>query len=146
MSKIWEYKCLTFLRSLFLRNSYGNTGHSLASAAAMLRGFSSVYKLSSFELKHLRLLIASRLACSYTLGYYSYKCNPENEYLLLHAEPAKRALGLIWGGCDESVINALFNKACQHSDICKSEKGMFYCADISFPDPSISDPLASVRT
>ena len=46
-------------------NSYGNTVHSLASATAMLRGFSSVYKLSPF--------IASRLACSYTLGYYSYK-------------------------------------------------------------------------
>ena len=44
-----------------MTNSYGNTGHSLASAATMLRGFSSVYILNSFELKHLRLLIASRL-------------------------------------------------------------------------------------
>ena len=60
-------------------NSYGNTGHSLASVTAMLHAFSSEYKLSPF--------IASRSARSCTLGYYLYKRNTENKYLLLHAEP-----------------------------------------------------------
>jgi len=36
-------------------NSHGNAGHSLASATAMVRGFSSVYKLNSFEMKPLEI-------------------------------------------------------------------------------------------
>ncbi len=83
----WKVNEIAIACAYAMINSYRNTGHLLASADAMLRGFSSVYKLSFFELKHLRLLNASRLACSSTLGYYSYKCNRENQYLLRHAEP-----------------------------------------------------------
>jgi hypothetical protein len=39
-----------------------------------------------------RLLAACRLACSYTLGASAAAQDPGNRYLLLHAEPAGRAL------------------------------------------------------
>ena len=128
----------SLLDSFFYRSPFGKTQHSLASAAAMLRGFSSVYKLSAIEKSSLRLLIASRLACSFTLGSYSYSLNPENEYLLLHAEPAKNALKLIWGGgCDKESIDSLF--AISSSTITKDKNGNIYYTDISMSDPKDED-------
>ena len=110
----------------------------------MLRGFSSEYKLSPLEKSLLRILIAARLACSFTLGSYSYSLNPENEYLLLHAEPAKNALKLIWGGrCDKEDIDNLFDVAC--AKIVKDENGNICCSDISMPDPDVIDLLKSSR-
>eukprot|EP00957_Ditylum_brightwellii_P105095 8010386-Ditylum_brightwellii.AAC.1 len=99
---------------------YGRANRGLSAAAAMLRGFHSIYPLTSHEQKHLRLLIAARLSCSATLGAYSYHMNPSNKYLLLHAEPAWTALDLIWGQC------------------CKNP-------DLSIPDPCVVDLLESVR-
>lgn len=117
-------------------SAYGKSGRSLSAAAAFLRGFHSVYPLTNDEREHLVLLVACRLACSVTLGAYSYQQNPENQYLLLHAEPAWKTLEFIWGSGSETIreaMNRLFEVAC---DSAKStaDSDVIDCGDISIPD------------
>lgn len=128
---------------------YAKNGRSISAAAAMLRGYNSVCPLTEVERKHLILLIACRLSCSVTLGAYSYQQNPENEYLLLHAVPAWDTLDLIWG-TDEirraemaKVLNRMFDLACAGQ--VDPEAEVIYCADLSFPDPSVGDPMKEMR-
>lgn len=102
-----------------------------------------MYPLSTNERKHLRLLIACRLSCSVTLGAYSHQQNPQNEYLLLHAQPAWKTLELLWGSSQNEegmagAIDNMFDIAC---DGCATS-----CSDISFPDPSIPDAFRAVRS
>lgn len=47
------------------------TGDPIGAAALFLRGFSSVKALLPAESRHLRVLVASRLAATCTLGAYS---------------------------------------------------------------------------
>ena len=120
----------------------GKAGRSLSAMAAVLRGFNSVYPLTELERKHLRLLVACRLCQSVTLGAYSYKQNPENEYLLLHAVPGWNSLALLWGrgsggGAIAEAIDRLIDLAC-------SRTGMD-CSDIAFPDPDVPDVFKAVR-
>ncbi len=132
-----------------MMSSYGKVNRSFSAAAAMLRGFHSTYPLTEIERKHLRLLIAVRLSCSATLGAYSYQQNPENKYLLLHSEPAWKALELIWGSGTNhslaSIICSIFDKACDNCKICETN-GFIHCTDIGFPDPAIEDAFRHVRT
>ena len=51
--------------------------------------------LSHCELKHLQTLIACRLSISISVGAYSIAQDPTNEYLKLHALPARQALRLL---------------------------------------------------
>ena len=127
-------------------STYGKGKRSVSAACALLRGFHHKYPLTSDERKHLRLLIACRLALSATMGNYSYKQNPENEYLLLHAKPAWEALEFIWGGNEttEKALEHAFKIACDDIHV-TSDSTIPVCADISFPDPSISDPMLSAR-
>ena len=128
---------------------YGKKNRSISAAAAFLRGYNGVCKLSEEERKHLVLLIACRLSCSVTLGAYSYQQNPGNEYLLLHATPAWETLDLIWGTDPEkrekmkNVLNKVFERACAVATDPDAE--VFDCSDLSFPDPSVGDILAEVR-
>jgi Ser/Thr protein kinase RdoA (MazF antagonist) len=71
--------------------SYGKSNRSLSAMAAILHGYHSVYPLTDIEREHLVLLVACRLACSVTLGAFSWQQNPHNTYLLLHSELAWRA-------------------------------------------------------
>lgn len=129
-------------------STYGKKNCSISAAAALLRGYNAIEPLTSLERKHLVLLMACRLSCSVTLGAYSYQQNPENEYLLLHAEPAWKALELIWSyDADERVrftkaINRVFEQACLYTDY---KDKTFTCYDLVFPDPSVADLLQSVR-
>ena len=129
-------------------SSYGKGNRSISAAAAMLRGLHSVTPLTDTERKHLVLLIACRLACSATLGAYSYQQNPENEYLLLHSEPCWKALELIWGYDEErratiaDAMNNVFDHACLYAD---SGEQIIACSDISLPDPAVADLLKSFR-
>lgn len=126
--------------------SYGKAGRSLSAASAILRGFHMEYPLTDTERKHLVLLISCRLACSVTLGAYSYQQNPENKYLLLHAEPAWTALEFIWGlGKDSSkrekiamAMNQLFDKACDEGGSV-NEDGVIDCGDLTLHDSYILD-------
>lgn len=123
---------------------YGKPGRSLSAAAAFLRGFTLCYPLEKEERQHLVLLIACRLACSVTLGAYSYQQNPENKYLLLHAEPAWKALEFIWGLGDQSrrdrirgAIDSLFELACQDNSMESIKMDGICCSDLAIPDAYI---------
>jgi hypothetical protein len=137
-----------------LLTCYGKRGRSLSAAAAFLRGYNSVCPITEVERRHLILLIACRLSCSVTLGAYSYQQNPGNEYLLLHSVPAWNALDLIWGtdrvrrASMSNMINKLFDCACSKTgleDQSSSKSSVINCSDLSFPDPSIEDPMAAAR-
>jgi hypothetical protein len=126
---------------------FGKTNHSLAAAAAMLRGFHSVYTVTDNERRHLRILMACRLALSCTYGAFSLHQNPENHYLTLHAEPAWRALELIWGdGNNAASINSLFDLACEipivHTESLvqgTETRNIVDCSNICYPNPSVND-------
>lgn len=142
----WRVLDVSVAMAYAMLSSYGKKDRGISAAAAILRGFNSIYPLQPEERKHLRLLMASRLSCSVTLGAYSYQQNPQNEYLLLHAQPAWDMLDLMWGSgqTDKSMpaaIDAIFDVAC---DACV-ENPFSQCADISFPDPSIDDSMSSAR-
>jgi hypothetical protein len=131
-----------------LLTTFGKANRSIAAAAAMLRGYNSVYPLLMEEFEHLFLLMICRLACSCTLGAYSMHQNPGNTYLLLHSAPAWNALELLWGYDADyriqmsTAVNKVFKQACSLTD-CKD--GIINCSDIMFPDPDIVDFLAPLR-
>jgi hypothetical protein len=141
--------------------TYGKNNHcSISAMAALLRGYHSVYPLTEYEVEHLVLLIACRLACSVTLGAFSLNQNPENKYLLLHSEPAWTALELIWGYDLQRRhemkigLNQIFRQACtvptnatMASSITKNNNQTLLppCYDLAFPDPSVVDPFAAIR-
>lgn len=129
----WRVLDVTISMAYAMLSTYGKANHSLAAAAAILRGFNSFYPLSQVERKHLRLLMTCRLACSVTLGAYSIQQNPENTYLLLHAEPGWKALEFL---CQdgEKVTAAMENRfkaACEHN---VTKEGLIDCSDLSFCD------------
>ena len=140
----WRILDISVAMTYALMTVYGKQGRSIAAAAAMLRGYSQVYPVEDLELQHLHLLICCRLACSATLGAFSYQQDPGNEYLLLHAQPAWDALELLWGSTDKhrasmaSVLKGVFDLAC-------SQPTGDMVADLEFPDPKFSDMLASIR-
>ena len=110
------------------------------------------HPLTKTEQENLVLLIACRLACSVTLGAYSYQQNPENKYLLLHAEPAWKTLEFVWGTDPQKrkemreAMNCLFDVACNSAPASSDgTTGVINCADISIPDAFIFDWLASVK-
>ncbi len=140
----WRVLDVSVAMAYAMMTSYGKAGRSISAAAAVLRGFHKTYPLTDVERKHLRLLIASRLSCSATLGAYSYQQNPQNEYLLLHAEPAWKTLELIWNEEFAPGINRVFDRACG-SCVVGEKDGIIHCTDICFPDPGVSDELSSER-
>ena len=86
---------MTVAMAYAMLSTYAKANGGISAAAAVLRGFHTEYPLTSVEKKHLALLVACRLACSVTLGAYSYQQNPSNTYLLFHAEPAWKALEML---------------------------------------------------
>ncbi|KAL7539812.1 hypothetical protein ACHAXR_009618 [Thalassiosira sp. AJA248-18] len=147
----WRVLDVSVAMAYALLSSYGKGNRSISAACALLRGFHHIYPLNSDERKHLRLLVACRLALSVTLGNYTYKQNPENEYILFHSKPGWEALNFIWGvdgrgagGKTASVVDNAFKIACDNITV-SAESSIPECIDISFPDPSIPDPLGSAR-
>mmetsp|Transcript_35253 Transcript_35253/g.54121 ORF Transcript_35253/g.54121 Transcript_35253/m.54121 type:complete len:405 (-) Transcript_35253:158-1372(-) len=138
----WRILDISVGMAYAMLSAYAKPGKAISAAAAMLRGYHAVSPLDELEQSHLRLLVACRLACSVTLGAYSYQQNPENKYLLFHAEPAWNALDLIWnqGSAVQGAIDHVFRTACQVPN-----KQELSCSDLDIPDPHIVDLLASVR-
>jgi len=145
----WRIVDLSVGMAYAMLSAFEKTKHSLAAAAAMLRGFHSVYPVTNEERKHLRLLIACRLALSCTFGAFSLRQNPDNLYLLLHSEPAWEAMELIWShGCDAAAIDKLFDAACSkisHFETVpqqtKTQKEID-CSDICVSDLCLLSPAA----
>ena len=154
---------ITIAMAYAMLTTYGkNQRASISAMAAMLRGYHSIYPLTSLEREHLILLIVCRLACSVTLGAYSIQQNPENEaYLSLHSKPAWDALELMWGYDIERrrqmkhVLNQMFDQACTYpvstssAKICDGDKterlDIPPSYDLAFPDPTVVDPFVSIR-
>ena len=67
--------------------------------------------LEEVELRHLQTLIGARLSASIAMGAYSLSKNPENEYLKLHALPARKAVTALMS-YDPHRLLALFRLAC----------------------------------
>lgn len=150
-SESWRILDLTVAMAYSMISVYGKQNRSISAAAAVLRGYHSVYPLTDSEREHLLLFTSVRLATSVTLGAYSFSQNPGNTYLLLHAEPAWNALELLWGYYDTDertamvqAVNKLFDQACSQGD--GKADWPLPCGDLTLPDPSIEDLLASVRT
>ncbi len=146
----WRVLDITIAMAYAMLTTYGKHQHaSLSAMAAMLRGYHSVYPLTSLEREHLVLLIVCRLACSVTLGAYSIQQNPENAtYLSLHSKPAWEALELLWGFDIERrqkmkhLLNHLFDQACSCPPGMNNTPPTY---DLAFPDPSVTDPFGSIR-
>mmetsp|Transcript_11724 Transcript_11724/g.17763 ORF Transcript_11724/g.17763 Transcript_11724/m.17763 type:complete len:631 (+) Transcript_11724:59-1951(+) len=68
--------------------------------------------LLDIEIKHLQMLIGVRLAASISMGAYSIQKDPENEYLKLHAQPAREALKILMS-FDTDKITSVFSLACK---------------------------------
>merc|ERR1712086_456024 len=81
----------------------------IQAASLFYAGYNIKIPLSSTEKRALHTLVACRLALSFTFGMYSAAQDPQNEYLLLHAEPAWDALKLWWDADGE--VEAMFAKA-----------------------------------
>lgn len=149
--KSWTVLDVSVAMAYSMLTAYGKSGRSVSAAAAVLRGFHSIYPLTKEEREHLVLLISCRLACSVTLGAYSYQQNPENKYLLLHAEPAWEALEFIWGGNDASrraevgkAMNRVFDAACQSRTEDDDDGGAMDCGDLTLCDRYILELQESV--
>jgi inosine triphosphate pyrophosphatase len=131
-----------------LLSVYAKPKKRISAAAALLRGYNSVYPVLPGEMPFLSLLMLTRLACSVTLGAYSYQQNPQNEYLLFHAAPAWDALESLWGYDEVKrrdtlvALDGVWERACRYSEV---DAPVIDCHDLCFPDPSVIDPLASVR-
>jgi inosine triphosphate pyrophosphatase len=144
----WRILDVSVAMAYALLSNYGKTKGSFSAAAAVLRGYNSVNPLPDVERQHLVLLMACRLACSVTLGAYSIQQNPENEYLLLHSQPAWKALERIWPYDQQRrmdlahAVGRLFDQACMYSD---SGEENIACYDLVLPDPDVADLLQSLR-
>jgi inosine triphosphate pyrophosphatase len=146
----WRVLEISVAMAYAMLTSFGKHNLSLSAAAGMLRGYNSIYPLTEAEKSHLPILIACRLACSVTLGAYSYAKNPDNQYLLLHAEPAWKALEMIWP-YDEALrlemrraSSRLFEQACLYGATTRREATVT-CYDLIAPDPCVADLLEPVR-
>ena len=128
---------------------YGRNGLMISAAAAFLRGYRRENPLTALEREVLPILVACRLACSATLGAYSYQQNPENDYLLLHAEPAWRALELLWPldstrrGNMTTAIRRVWDRACDAKVVI--EDNVIRAHDLVVPDPTLPDLMHDVR-
>jgi hypothetical protein len=145
----WRVFDITIAMAYAMLTPYGKADRSISAMAAMLRGYHLVYPLTDIERDSLVLLIACRLACSVTLGAFSYQQNPENQYLLLHSEPAWKALELIWGHDAvrrtqmAETLKHVFHIACNYTPT--DDAASIPCSDLAFPDPCVMDPLRSMR-
>jgi len=94
----WKINDVAIAMAYAAVSAFGKT-HPVHAAALLLRGFvSTASSLPPSEARHLLILACARLSISVTLGSFSFAQNPENEYLLIHAQPAWSALRTLWGG------------------------------------------------
>lgn len=148
MLNSWRVLDVTIGMAYAMLSTYGKANCSISAAAAFLRGYNAVYPLDTLERRYLVFLMVCRLACSVTLGAFSLHLNPGNTYLLLHAEPAWKAIELVWCyDIDQRIkmidaINRVFDQACLYSD---AREKIIACHDLVIPDPTTTDLLQTVR-
>lgn len=81
--------------------------HPLLSMGSLLYGYvlarGADSPLSDAEVQSILPLMCARLSISIMVGSYSIQQEPENEYLNVHARPARSALRFLWG-LDRSLV------------------------------------------
>ncbi|KAM3573997.1 hypothetical protein VYU27_004048 [Nannochloropsis oceanica] len=108
----WRINDVAIAMAYAAVSSFGKT-HPVHAAALLLHGFvATASSIPPWEAGHLLTLACGRLAISVTLGAYSFAQNPENEYLLIHAQPAWSALRTLWGRQRERVVE-VFRRAAE---------------------------------
>ncbi len=93
------------------------TGDVLGAAAIVLRGYAAEngmqlnIRFPSGELKHLRSLVAARLAQSVTLGIFNQVMGSSASDVCIHSVPAWRALEILWLDSPAAYCMALWKNA-----------------------------------
>jgi 4-aminobutyrate aminotransferase-like enzyme/Ser/Thr protein kinase RdoA (MazF antagonist) len=125
----------------------------LSAACDLVRGYHESFPLKDDELKWLHTLVGMRLVTSLTKAAINKTQNPDNIYLQISAEPAKRLL-LDWYQIHENYAYYAFRNAiglCGHPEydlICQKFQGLnvnlfdvfkdIQCSTIVVPDMSVS--------
>lgn len=104
----WRVNEIAIALAYALLSPYG-LQHPSATWACLLGGYCVVNPLTGVELTHLRTLVAVRLSISISVGAFSISKDPSNEYLKLHAVPAKSALVDLWTR-DEATLVAFVHR------------------------------------
>jgi Ser/Thr protein kinase RdoA (MazF antagonist) len=91
--------------------SASHSGSYLEVVSSIFSGYVKHRVLNEHELLILPMLMATRLATSIMVGAYSISKEPENEYLKLHALPARKSLKF-WMTTDRGGADVAFQ---QHS-------------------------------
>ena len=76
--------------------------------AALLGGYSSLIPLTSDEIDCLYYLVCARLSISISIGAYSIAQDPANDYLKLHAQPARDMLRGLMEELDAGHLREMF--------------------------------------
>ncbi|XP_035827277.1 hydroxylysine kinase-like [Aplysia californica] len=79
----------------------------MEAGARILAGYLRHKTLSQMEIRHLKLCICARFAQSYTMSYHALSLNPENRYVINHAQRIWPQLSVMWRGSDEEILQQL---------------------------------------
>lgn len=104
----WSVNEIAIAMAYALLGSFGKESPYIA-MASLLAGYVKVAPLSEIELEWLPLLIKVRLCISIMCGACAISKDPSNEYLKLHAVPARNALVLLSSTNLKSLVG-LFNE------------------------------------
>ena len=78
--------------------------HPMEAAAHVLGGYYKHRKLSDEELNHLKLCVCARFAQSYTIGLYAASLNPEDTYVMHHAQRIWPKLKVMWETTNDEIL------------------------------------------
>lgn len=87
----WSVNELAVCMAYMLLTSFA-LQQPMQAVAAVLQGFTAHRLLQKEEIRCLAILISARLSMSIVVGAFSIHKEPDNEYLKLHALPARRLL------------------------------------------------------
>jgi len=91
----WTVSEVAIAMAYVIINSQTKQEDAISYAMNVLAGYESVIKLNEGERKALPILICARMSVSITVAARGLKDDPNNEYLKIHAIPARKALRLM---------------------------------------------------
>ena len=87
----WSMNDLATAMCYSLLTPFGRE-HPMDTLKALFLSYQSISPLLRVEIKHLKVVIMLRLSLSIAIGAYSIAHSPMDDYLKLHAIPAKKAI------------------------------------------------------
>lgn len=101
----WTVNDVAVCMAYGILSSWGK-GHPREALIAVAAGYCSIFPLRPVEASHLLGLVRCRLAMSITYGAFSLSKDPDNDYLKIHAVPAREKLAILWDE-DEAFTDML---------------------------------------